>query len=206
MRSRSDTLFVNHDLHTLLQQREAEMNASIEQADAGRIQSSNLAELAAHFAKQYELRTPRLREDEVKVDQREVEVDISRDPNFAIFNRGGSNYRPGTEVSFYVPFEGDADLFEAKPSTWSSSFPHASIDGSELVISHQGVQLQTEGVKAFFNQELRLIKEYLGWIEKDVDQFNASLQSKAYQRLEARRERLKQGQSVVDGLGFPRKR
>lgn len=204
MRGANDMLLFNEqELRVLMTRREASVYSAVEAVDAEKMKSGNLAEIATQLASQHALTAPRLLEDKVTVEQQEAQVDVRGDPNFMLFDRSRPAYKPGTQISFFVPFEGNPELFSARPSRWSSNPPRARVENRELVVSRQGISLNAEQVKASFQQELANIKQWLEWIEQDVSSFNRELHAKVYQRLEARRERLKNAQGVVESLGFP---
>jgi len=114
----------------------------------------------------------------------------------------------GARYFFFVPFDGQPEVFKCRPSTYTLNPPQAEIRENELVLSYVRLDDATPAaIRAEFDRTLGDIKGYLDWIEKDLAPYNASLRATAVKRLDARRVKLLKDQSVVSGLGFaPRRR
>lgn len=109
----------------------------------------------------------------------------------------------GTAVTFFIPFEGEADLFKCQPSTYTTAPPHADVVGNEIHIRYEKTEHDPQRLRSEFDRELGEIKRYLGWIRNDLTGFNAKLRQKAGSRIEARRSKLLKDQGLVAGLGLP---
>jgi hypothetical protein len=66
--------------------------------------------------------------------------------------------------------------------------------------------LDAGAARAELDRQISGIRQHLGWITKDVQPFDASLQPKAKGRIEARREKALRDKRIVSDLGFPLRR
>jgi hypothetical protein len=81
-----------------------------------------------------------------------VQIDISRDPgHMEFYLETGPTQVAGTQITFFVPFEGDPDLFRCQPSVHQLYGPRARIEGSELSLMYQTTDHNAEPIKAEFN-------------------------------------------------------
>ncbi|WP_201782254.1 hypothetical protein [Ardenticatena maritima] len=181
------------------------MLEEIKNYNANKLLNTPIDDLAEYFKKKYWIDVPILHEDKIVADQREVQVDVSRDPMRFIRDRSKPFYIQGTEIEIIIPFEGDAEAFNIQPSTFTLSPPNAEIKGNTIIVRIQGVDLTTENVKSQIDRTISDIKSYLENLRCDVKQFNDSLYSIARSAIEQRREKLLKDQSLVAGLGFPLK-
>ncbi len=206
--AKGDLLFWDHDLRGVLEHQMRKLAEEIDGIPADRLLSTTPESWGDHFEAKYRPEVPRLKEDEITVDQREDQVDVSRDFNRAISDRSQPFFMKGARFSFFVPFDGEPELFKCRPSTYTTNPPQAEIRGNELVLSYVPLGDATPvTIRAEFDRTLGDIKGYLEWIEKDLTPFIGSLRDTAVKRLEARRAKLLKDQSVVSGLGFaPRRR
>jgi len=205
--SRRDTLlFSDYDLYSVLQRQEAELFREIDEIEGSRLLNSSLEDLCDYFEQKYRFEPPRLREDEITVNQHETDVDVSQDPHRFIFDRSKPFYIKGTTVRFFIPYDGDQELFKCQPSRFTLNPPRGSVGAEELIIAFTLIEHDADKIKAEFERTLAQIRQYLEWIASDVSQFNASLRDKARQRIEARRQKLLKDQGLVASLGFPLRR
>jgi hypothetical protein len=64
----------------------------------------------------------------------------------------------------------------------------------------------SEAVKRQFEQDLALTRQWMGWVNTDVAQFNGKVRDIARQCVERRKEKLLKDQGLVASLGYPLKR
>ncbi len=206
MRRQDTLLFSNRDLRDVLQHQEMELFREIDKIDGNRLLNTNVEDLCDYFEQKYKIEVPQLREDEITVDQHETDVDVSQDPRRFIRDRSKPFYIKGTRVRFFIPYDGDPDLFKCQPSRFTLSPPRGNVSPEEVVITFTLVEHDADKVKSEFERTLTQIRQYLEWITSEASQFNASLRDKARQRIESRRQKLLKDQGLVASLGFPLKR
>lgn len=198
-------LFSKVDWFSVKEHQKNEMLEEIKNYNANKLLNTPIDDLAEYFKKKYWIDVPILHEDKIVADQREVQVDVSRDPMRFIRDRSKPFHIQGTEIEIIIPFEGDAEAFNIQLSTFTLSPPNAEIKGNTIIVRIQGVDLTTENVKSQIDRTISDIKSYLENLRCDVEQFNDSLYSIARSAIEQRREKLLKDQSLVAGLGFPLK-
>lgn len=204
--SRSDTLlFSTYNLFDAIQHQEAELFKEIDHIDANRLLNTSAEDLCDYLEQKYRLESPRLREDEIAVDHSEIDIDVSRDPNRYIRDRSKPFYIKGTRVQFFIPYEGDQELFKCRPSRFTFNPPRGDVR-EKLIITFTVIEHDADKIKAEFERNLTQIREYVKWIESDVSPFNASLRDKARQRIEARRHKILKDHEMTASLGFPIKK
>ena len=146
---------------------------------------------------------PRLRDGETTVDQSETKIDVSQDRDRYIRDRSQPFHIVGTAITFFVPFDGEGDLFKCQPSSYTTAPPRAKIRQGELHICYTKTDHDVERLKVEFEREVNEIKRYLEWIDNDVAAFNASLRNKAEARIKYRCEKMLKDQGLVASLGIP---
>jgi len=205
--TRHDLLFSQHDLRGTLENQMRKMAEEIDGIPATRLLPTTPESWGDYFEDKYRVDLPRLKEDQITVDQQEDQVDVSRDFNRVVFDRDRPFYLKGARFSFFVPFDGEPELFKCQPSTHTFNPPRAEIRGNELVLSYVRLENATpEMIRAEFDRALGTVKGHLEWMEKDLAPFNASLRGEAVKRLATRREKFLKDQTVVGGLGFALRR
>lgn len=203
MSGRDMLLFSEYDLLSVLEHQKQELFKKIDRIEGNQLLNTSLEDLLDYFERQYKLEPPRLKEDEITVDQREVDVDVSKDPSREIFDRSKPFYVKGTEVQFFIPYDGDQELFKCRPGLFPLNPPRGSVDNQQIIISFKVLEHKADEIRAAFERTLTQIKQYLERMEKHVSLYNASLRDRARARLEALREKLLKDQGLVASLGFP---
>ena len=117
MRSEKGYLFCDYALGAVLSNQAQQMLNEIDRMGPNAILNANVDDLADSLAEKYRVPMVQLKENEITVEQQEAAIDVSHDPSRVIFDRTQPFYVKGTGVSFFVPFEGDPELFKCQPST-----------------------------------------------------------------------------------------
>ena len=199
-------LFHKFELRAALEERDGKLTRSVEAVPAAEILSRSPDDMAEELRDTFRIDLPVLRESDIQASQEETQVDVSRDPQRFILDRSRPFYLPGTTVSFHVPFDGDPELFGARPSTYTLNPPHADVRDRELVFSFKRLDHDAQAVKTEFERQLAAVRQHLSWLQKDVTPFNEALCGEAKQRVERRREKLLKDQGMVSALGYPLRR
>ena len=199
-------LFSEYNMYSLLEKKRKAVRDEVASMDGNRLLNTSVDDLCEYFVEKYQLHPPVLLEDQAVADQKETQIDVSRDFNRFISDPSRPFYVPGTEVILEVPFQGEAVFFKVRPSTFTTMLPVATIRDNTLSLSVFGTDLAPEETKSQLDQELHKIKEYLGWIANDVQPFNNELGALARQAMDSRRQKLLADQSLVASLGFALKR
>ena len=199
-------LFSEYDMFGVLEEHKQAVRGEAASIDGNQLLNTSVDDLCAYFVKKYQLHPPILLEDEAVAIQEETQIDVSKDPHRYIRDPSRPFYVDGTRVILEVPFEGDANFFKVRASTFTYTPPVADIQGNTLLLSVSGTNLTQEGTKSQIDRSLDEIKQHLGWIENDVKPFNEQLDQLAREAIEARRQKLLDDQNLVASLGFPLKR
>lgn len=206
MRSQRNYLFSDQDLRKAIENQERRIHAEIDGIEANRLLNTSPADLEQYFEQSYQMEPPRLREDEIAVDQAETKIDVSRDLDRYIRDRSRPFFIEGTTVTFFIPFDGEVELFKCQPSTYTTAPPRADVVGNELHLRYEKTEHNADHLRNEFDRDLGKIQRYLEWVAKDVAGFNIGLRDKVKARIESRRAKLLKDQGLVAGLGFPMRR
>lgn len=133
----------------------------------------------------------------------ESKVDVSRDPNRFVWDRNEPFYITGTKIDFYVPYEGDKDLFKCQPSTYSLNPPRGVVIETDLILTYQTTDNDGSKIKAEFQRTLDQIKSYLKNIEASATELNNQIEDKIRARINSRREKVKSDQGLAASFSFP---
>ncbi|MDX0986623.1 hypothetical protein GOL22_31970 [Sinorhizobium medicae] len=145
---------------------------------------------------------PQILPDDLVVDQRETQIDVSRDRDRWISDRSRPYYIIGTSVDVEIPFTGNKLGFDIQPTTRNFNNPRAVIEDGIVSFSITGTDLSPERVRQEIDRVVSSINEHLGWLANDAESYNGSLENLATQAIERRKEKLLKDKSLVAGLGF----
>jgi hypothetical protein len=112
---------------------------------------------------------------------------------------------PAGRMVFRVPFDGDPDLFDVRPTSFTLNPPSARVDpgARELVITMIAQQLTEAAVRAHVDGQQQAISQYVGWVNADVRAQRDEIERLASIEVASRRERLLQARGVEASLGIP---
>lgn len=197
-----NTLFEKADWHSFVEGNRNGLSEEINKLDGNRLLNSSEEDLVKYFHNKYYFDVPVLTEDEISVDQSEVDVDVSRDPNRFFFDRSGPFYVKGTKITFYVPFTGEEIFFSIRPSRYYMQQFFGEIRNNCLIYSISNVEQNPERVKVEFENYLRQIKEYLLTQRQESSSYNNSLESTIRGMIGSRKQKLLKDKNVVSSLGY----
>ncbi len=196
-------LFYEGDLYRIIENQKQQLIREIDGLDTNYILNTSPDDLSEYFEKKYRLTAPVLKVDQIYVDQGETNIDVSRDHSRIIFDRSRPIYIKGTLVEFIIPFEGEADLFKFKPSTFNFNPPRAIVERQEVHLKYARADHGADELRKEFDHDLQNIQDFLGWVAGDVAPFNSAVKQTARQHIEKRREKLLKDQGMAAALGFP---
>ena len=197
-----DYLFSKIDWFSTERSQRAALEKGVAGLDGNRLLNTSIDGLCAYLVEKYRIDIPVLNRDKIEVDQRETQIDVSRDPMRAIFDRSRPVCIPGTEIEISVPFMGEAEGFTIQPTTYSLNPPRGDVRGGTLILSIIGIDLEASKVRQEIDNELDRIDSYLTSLRGNAERLNSELDSIARQCIEQRREKLLADQNLVASLGF----
>lgn len=203
--AREDYLFTGPDWHSVDRHQRQQMVAEIEKVAPDRLLNTSVEDLALYFSEKYKIDVPVLDEENLMVDQREKQIDVSRDPNRYITDRSRPFYITGSEIEVEIPFTGEAEAFKIQPNPYTLSPPRACVRGHLLTFSIVGTNLEATQVRGEIELTVREVQSYLTNLRANVAGLNGQLQGEARTAIEARRNKLLANRNTVASLGFKMK-
>lgn len=201
-----DLLFCKYDLRSAMDGNERKMYSEIEQYDPNKLLNTSTDDLAKYFVEKFLIAPVELDENNICVDQGETKIDVSHDFLRSFYNDGRPQLVTGVAFTLEVPFTGESDLFQFHPSTFNLNPPRAQIQGNILYITTTSIDKSAETIKSDLSRQLDSIKEYLSYIKHDLEPWNSTLYTKAFGKINSRKEKLLADRKLVTSLGFPIKK
>ncbi len=202
---RPDLLFVRKgDLSDFLGQRKAASKKEIENSDSNYVLNVSEQDFCQYVISKYCLKPPAIYESKINAyPPAEVKIDVSQDLSRHISDRSRPFYLKGVSVTIAVPFDGNGELFQYKPSEFTYNPPRGEIAGQEIRLIYESVEYDVEKLKQEYTRELAEIRQFLEWIKKDIETFNDWLESSVRQMVTQRKKKLLNDQGLVSALGIP---
>jgi hypothetical protein len=203
--AREEYLFAGPDWHDVNRHQRQQMAREIESVDANRLLNSSVDDLARFFADMFQITVPELQADNLMVDEREKQIDVSRDPMRMIRDRSRPAYVTGTEVEVEIPFTGEAEAFKIQPNPYTMNPPRAAIRDHSVTFSVVGTNLDADSVRREIDSMIASIQSNLTNLRGNAIELNSQLLGEAKSAIEARRSKLLATRSMVASLGFKMK-
>lgn len=184
----------------------SQLKQEVDAWNANRLLSISVDDLCKDFVDKYRIDIPFLdrNPDKILKEQEETQIDVSKDPMCAIYDRSQPVYVPGVRIEIIVPFTGNAAAFSYQPTTYTLNPPRASISnsGKHLILVITGTNLEVDAVLQEINSTLDKIDDYLTTLREDARKLNDQLDSIARQCIEKRRTDLQKNQKLLESLPF----
>ena len=202
----TNLLFRDYDLGRMLTQQDQKLSNEVASLSEDRVLNSAPEDLCNNLVEKYTIEAVEIDESGINADYGDAQVDISQRFDYDVYDRSRPRYITGTRLTFYLPFTGDPQLFKCRPSTSNFNPPRAAVSDSELVFIYERTAQDALAIEKEFERDRKNVKDHLGWIARDVEQFNSTIRGKSSQYIAARRAKLLQDRGLVEGLGFPLRR
>jgi len=170
--------------------------------DGDRLLNTSVDDLCAYLETKYRIDVPTLRREEIVADQRETKIDVSGDPHRFIRDRGQRFHVPATVVEVAIPFDGEADTFRIRPTSYTLNPPRGRLGDGVLILTVEGTDLAADRVRAEIDRNLSDVESYLGALRGNSEGFNSQLPGLARAAIEQRRKKLLADRGLVASLGF----
>jgi hypothetical protein len=201
----SDQLFSKIILSQVLRNHHGMAQKEIDSCNEDYLLNASETDLVAYVVSKVSLAVPQLGEP-FMLEPTEVEIEVAHDP-MRDRSYGKSMKVRGCRVEVHIPFTGDRDLFDCRPSRFTFNAPRATVGHDRLVlIFDQPGPLNSEEVKRNYEQTLKQIGEFLQHVEVDCDKFHADLEPQVCRMLTDRKSRILQNRQAGLGIGIPLKR
>ena len=202
MNRKPNYLFSDGYLSDFLRQRLESLRLEIDGFSSDYVLKVSLDDLAEHLVGKYQVEQVGLGDVEIG-EHGETQVDVSGDPRRGIVDRSHPFFIKATFASFVIPFEGEAQVFRIRPSTYTTCPPVAEVTKSEVRVKLVRTDHDHAAMRAEFDRIHESIRKHIGWGVEEIAMFNKGLPQQAKDGLERRRKKFLDDQSMVASLGFP---
>jgi hypothetical protein len=203
-----EMLFNKYSVLDVLPSQKQKLKAKIQSFKADYLLNASEQDLVASLVEESTLTVPTIDESNIQMDYREKQIDVSGDPNRMFFDHHGPFYVAGTEFTFMLPFAGDAAFFDVQPQnfTYSSSGSRAVVHNNEIHFTYAATNLNPDGAKREFQNELQVIEQNLQNLKSAVVRHNSELEREIRQQVTQRKQKLLNDAHMASSLGYPIRR
>lgn len=191
-----DRLFNLSDLSNKFEKEKNKILLTIESYPIEIIQNNSIDEIALTTINKSNLKAPKLRPDQAGIIYKS-EIKIPK-------NDYGQNIEvPGIAIIVSIPFEGNAEYFRWRPSTYTPSLPQGKLTDNEIRITHIFSKGEEYDIQSKHKQYLDKINQYLSWVERDIDTFITSIKGLIEEKIRKRKEAIAEMHQKVKEIGLP---
>lgn len=202
-----DYLFAQYNLTEFIDTLKQEVAEKVNKRNKGYLLTISETDLCEDLVSRYRLYVPVLQPDKMyALEPEDVKVDVSHEPWRVIIDRTKPFYVSGTTITIVVPFDGEQQLFDYGPSTFSTRVPRGEIVDQELHLVYTITDHDAESLQRAIDEDLGAIEAYLQWMRKDVESYNDRLPQLVQKAVQRRKEKLLADEGLVSCLRIPVRR
>lgn len=213
----SKEFFSGSDVRSFFAVLHNKMKTEVEQMSDAEIVSCNFEEWTGYLSTKYFVTPITIFETNIEKTLSETKVKMANPFRGLSYERSFFEI-DGVRVTFKIPFDGDANLFELQPSsrilsrfaTQNFVYPQGDECGSfTLDFEYTKQKLQDKGetmadyVQKQFENEFSSYKAMIGNVNTEVDSFNNGLATSAMQLLEERKKKADSFSAISNALQIP---
>jgi hypothetical protein len=107
-------------------------------------------------------------------------------------------------VVYHIPFTGKGELFNLKPSKWTTAEPYGNVKSNEILIEYPLRNSNERDVANLINKEFgdnyENIIKWLGFVSKDCEIYNKSLRETIEKYVKAKYEEINESDGTYKNL------
>ncbi len=162
----------------------------------------SVGKLTGELVEEFRFHKPSVKKENI-YQKKPTDIKIQR----SVSGRGYNSQRislDGTQYTFVIPIEGDISLLRIFPSSYMTYLPHGTFGSDAIeVIYKVPVGEDASRIKMDFDKNVDMIETYIGFLEKDIDDFNSKLEPSIKISLEKRKNKLSDDDDIAKSFGFP---
>ena len=179
----------------------------IDDLETNYLLNSSEEDLVRYFVEKYSIDAPILDPDNKSIlNQSEVDIDVSRDPMRADFDRSRPCCVKGISITIAIPFSGDGTFFQYTPSSFTLNPPRGEIVGQEVHLIYRQIEHNADELSREISRRISDTQQYLGWVKRDIDGFNRDLEPFVRDAIRQKKAKRLKDLDLVSKLGIPIKK
>lgn len=146
-----------------------------------------------------------LHEDQMQMEHGEAKIEVSGRSDFDRFP-GRTTTTDGHQLRFFVPFSGEAQLWNRKPNVWSLKYPQGEIDSRKnlLTLSFRNTSnTEPEWYQNELETSLKLIRELISAQSSMLSQYHSSLPRSVRDSVQHRRQHVEKLHGLASAFNIP---
>ncbi|MGP0017838.1 MAG: toll/interleukin-1 receptor domain-containing protein [Candidatus Sulfotelmatobacter sp.] len=194
-------LFSSGDIFAVAEYQKQQLKEAFRTVTNSEIDADPIA-LAGRLIEQFSINVPALDEEKKYALTKEIQVDVSRDVRRRIFDRSRPFYTAGTEVRVVIPFQGDAGLFDVRPTMFTLNPPLGEVHDHELHLVYELTDAQFD-VEAATARTVAQAKQYLQSLQSSAEQLKSDIQQLVNALIQKRQQERGTHSQIIAGLKIP---
>ncbi|RLF80515.1 hypothetical protein DRN44_07100 [Thermococci archaeon] len=198
VRNKSPYLFENGEFRKLSEKIMAKIQEKLKSYDREDFLGMDEDELTQKLVKKYSLKPIQLNEKGINKSSEDAKFYVDPNPLIGILERKEVN---GTKIIIEIPFEGSAEVFHYRPNNLVPVvYPRGTIKDQMVRIEYLVFAADENELKKQYDQDLKLLKEYITLINRDIEKFNRDLPNKIKQLIQQRKEKILADKKMLEVL------
>lgn len=193
--------FSEFDGYSMLENQKSAIAKEVKQQNDDYILNVNKEEYIQHLISEFRIDPIEIHKDQLSVSSHEEQIPAEMHSNDYFMDRGTSYARD--VLQFHLPFSGDEQLLKVKASSYSMSAPLISIEGNCICFKIINFNLTPERIKQESDNIINSIISQNSNLERDLNNFNSSIEATATQAFDLRKQQLLQKNDLMSALGVP---
>lgn len=193
--------FSEYDGYSMLEKQKSAVTEEINQQNDDYILNVNKEEYIQHLNSKFRIEPLEIHKDQLSVSTHE-ELIPAEMHSIDYFMEPGTSYARDV-IQFHLPFTGDEQLLKVRASSNSMSAPLITIEGNCICFKIINFNLTPERIKQESDNIINSIISKNTNLERDINNYNSSIEAIATQALDSRKQKLLQKKDLMSALGVP---
>jgi hypothetical protein len=205
MPARRNYLFRDGDLAATLDSQLRSVKELVERVPRDQLLATSVDTLVEHIQAQLAVDPLQIHEDQLQMEDGETKIDVTGRFDYGAWG-DGPVMTAGHRLRFYLPFSGDPQLWQLRPSSYTSMPPHGDVDHSRRILIIELTNTSntpSEWYQNEFKRVIDAIRQYVGWQHSMVTRYNDAIAPAAREAVERRKAEIEKLHGLASAFNIP---
>lgn len=191
--------FSDYDGFSTIENQKRSISSAINSQPDDYILNVNKEEYIAHIISEFSIEPLEIHEDQITASTYEAQIPAERHPS-DYYVHSGKSY-PKDVIKYHLPFTGDPELLKFRASSFTLSPPRITVEDGCICFEIINFNLTPERIKQQAESTVNSIISQNNNTTKDLNAFNAQVETLASQAFDARKQQLLKKNDLMSSLG-----
>lgn len=198
-------LFNEIAVFDFLKQKDVQIEQELNNSDKNEMLNTDATSFIKYLIEKYTIESLDFNFADISAMDIEKDIPTSHHPrDFTVWNSGmGVDSIKRMVVTYYIPFTGNAELFNIQPSSFTTNSREFYVQDNNLCFDIIDFYNDSSRIQSEAKLHIDYVRDFSAYLRGDINQFNSKLEGKISRLFNERKNKLLEQNNLLKNLGVP---